>query len=468
MLPIAPEGPDASRRKRGFVCFSSGNLRQILAALEFLAIGGIGIASGALARRHAPAVAALLVASYGLSWSWVEAVRTGASVAFWGLLWGFVAAVALSHWSALGRRWLCASGLLTVAVASTMFWSVDPSYTSVEVVKFAAVLLVAACVGALVQRSGTEAARLTTAFAVLAPGAVACSLLAALVAWGDESVDTAGASGFFNGPNVLGIFLALSLPFLLVHPFVRRRLVATLTCVAAVAFVSALSAGRTGLLALLVAVTVLALGARRPRLLILGIGVCAVSIAVALAWSPRIPTLGSPITGPNQVDQLLGGSRPGNQSRLSALVGARDEGWAEAIRLLDERPLGGHGFGTGSTLFDRYGSHERFTYFVGAFAEGVNPHNSYLQMLLELGFLLSLIFFAPLLFAAAVAWRLVASGRADGPRLAFCAALAAGIVAAGFESTLTQFGALTLLSWVSAAAVVGLWLRDRSCATGSE
>ena len=272
---------------------------------------------------------------------------------------------------------------------------------------------------------GAAAGRFTAAFAFLAPGALVVTLLAAIGA-SIESVATAGTSGFFNGPNVLGIFLALSSPFLLMHPFVRERLSLTLAAVATVSSISALAAGRTGLLALVVGIAVLGIGARDLRRLLSCIAVCAVSVAIAHTWSPHIATLGNPIavatcpapcevapaavpTGPDQVDQLFGGGREADQSRFSALVGARDEGWLEAVRLLDERPFAGHGFGTGSTLFDRYDSRERFTYFVGAFAQGVNPHNSYLQLLLELGFVVGILLLLPLLLAAGLAWKLLAT-----------------------------------------------------------
>jgi O-antigen ligase len=436
-----------------------------LEAFESLAIRGAAV-SGRLADRCAPTLSVLLVATYALSWSWVDVVARLASAAFWGLLLVFVALVAPSLPRAAAKAWLGGVAVLAGVLAATALWSVDPSSSIREVVKFIAVVLVAACVGGLVQSSRAAARRLANALALLAPGALACAALA-VVGASVASSDRAGTSGFFNGPNLLGMFLALTLPFLLMHPFVRERLGLTLAAVAAVSLVSALSASRTGLLAVVVAIVVLGIGARARRWLLLCVAVCAVSIAAAHVSSPQVPTLGDPIIrgAPDQVDQLFGEQRPSDQSLISALVGARDEGWLEAMRLLSERPFAGHGFGTGSMLFDRYESRERFTYFVGAFAEGVNPHNSYLQLLLELGIVVGILFLLPLLLAAVLAGKLVASGRADAPLLAFGSTLIACLVTALFESTLTQFGSLTLLTWISAAAIGGFWLRDRGDST---
>ena len=387
-----------------------------MTALQLVALGGVGAVSAVLARRHVYAVAALLVGAYALSWSWSEWLRDAASLAFWGLLLGFVATVGLrQRRSVVARRWLWAWAGLSALVALTAVWSVDPSSTVVEAIKFSAVLLVAAALGALVQTDERAAGRLTAAFAFLTPAALLLSGVAAAVAALDDSIRTLGTSGLFNGPNVLGIFLRADAAVRADEPYLRTRPVARVRASGVTVFAAALSTGRTGVLALIAGVFALELGARSPRRrILLALGVGAAAIALAVGWSPGVPTFGDQIVVVAPTPGSQPGDRPSDQSRASALVGARDEGWREALRLVRERPMAGHGFGTGSTLFDRYDSKERFRYFVGAFAEGVNPHNSYLQLLLELGIPGTIAFFAPLLLAAYAAIRTLARGRADG------------------------------------------------------
>ena len=271
---------------------------------------------------------------------------------------------------------------------------------------------------------------------------------------------------------MLSIFLALTLPFTLVHPGVARRRLLLFALLAATALAGSLSGGRTGLGALMVAVYALAVGRRRIDLLATGLAACALAVGVtsASSWKPR--GLGEPVVVTReQMDLVITryiavakGEPMPNPSALNRAVGGRTEAWAEAVRLLDERPAQGHGFGTGGTVFDRYESHERFTFFVGAFASGTNPHNTYLQAPLELGIAGGLVFLIPVLGSLLLALRYLVRGTADASTVAFSATVVAAAAAASFESTLTQFGPLTLLSWIAISAVAAIWMRRRGYA----
>jgi O-antigen ligase len=416
-------------------------------------------------RRYWSAAVALAAGGYALSWSWSESLQRVGNVVFWVFTCVIAAAFLLRASGSLpARRWLLAVAVLGGSVALSALWSVAPSDTVREAVKFAAVLLTAGSVGSSLQSTASAAESLAGGLAWLAPAAIGLTAIVAAVGLLDASdVPGPGASGFFNGPNVLSIFLALTLPFLLTRRGVAARPAVALGTLGVVTFTATLSAGRTGVLALILAVVAIGLGTRRPRRLALDLATCVAAIVLASAWSPAVPALGEHIVV--NTDAAPTATQPqepvsaGSQSTFGELVGARDEAWAEGFRLLDERPFAGHGFGTGTTLFDRYGSRDRFTYFVGAFASGTNPHNSYLQMLLELGIAGGILFLAPILLALVLAARILIGGHGGADGLAFCATLVAAAVAAFFESTLTQFGALTLLSWIAAAAVIALWLR---------
>jgi O-antigen ligase len=424
--------------------------------------GMAGTALDRLWRRHWATAVALAVAGYALAWSWSGRLQAVGNAVFWLSAAVVGLGLVLRAWdSPLARRWLLAAAASGGALAVTTLWSVAPADTLKDAVTFGAVLAVAAAAGAEIEEEGAARDRLARALGWLAPGALVLTAVVVLAGFADDSVPGPGASGFFNGPNVLSIFLALTLPFALVHPRVAGRPPVLLALVAAAALAASLSAGRTGFGALVLAVSALALGRRRWTALATALALCALAagIAASTSWTP--PTLGERIEPEAEHTERVTGQRRAPQSAFSELVGARSEAWAESVRLLDERPLQGHGFGTGDTLFDRYGSRARFTWFVGAFASGTNPHNAYLQAPLELGLVGGLLFLVPVLGALALAVRFLATGDADPSTLAFCAAVVAAAAAAFLESTLAHFGSLTLLSWIAVAAMWAVWLRQR-------
>lgn len=430
----------------------------------------------ALARAAAalwPAAVASAVGGYALAWSWSDVLARIGNAVFWASTAAIaVAAVVEAGSSPVVRRWLLVCATVAAVIAASALWSIAPAETIRGAVVFSAVLLIAALAGAQLRRDVAADTRLVSALAWLTPGALALCAVIAAVGWADPArVEGPGASGFFNGPNALGIFLALTVPFFLGRAREARWSVAGVVVLALASFTVALSGGRTGLVALLLAVTAFGIGRRRAALFARDLVVALAAIALALAWMPAVPALGETIVpveaegvnpeGATPPPEVLGGDPVPGQSRWSALVGARDEAWEEGVRLLDERPLGGHGFATGSHLFDRYESRERFRFFVGAFASGTNVHNSYLELLLELGIVGAVLLLVPFVLALAAAAAILLRGRPGLAEAAFGATLVAAAAAAWFESTLGRFGSLSLLSWMAAGAVVALWLRRR-------
>jgi O-antigen ligase len=341
---------------------------------------------------------------------------------------------------------------VTFLLASTSLWSLSRHDTLRESATFASVLVIVSF--AVVRlRAEPLGSGLLGALAVLVPGMLVVTIA---VIVGDHSravAEGGGVSGFVNGPNALGLLVALSLAFLLAHRWVAERWSLLGLTMGVVAFVVTLSASRTGYVALLAALLVYETGRRRWPRLALGLCAALAGAALAVVWAPDVPTLGRPLADRAQVTELFGGGRPAGQSLFGALTGARDEAWREAVALLPRRPLLGSGFGTGSDVFEHDGVRSRFRNFVGAFDPHANVHEAYLQVLLELGIPGGIVFLAPLLaaFGATLAglqrgWR----SRLEG---ACGATLAASLVCALFESVFAGFGAMTLLTWLAAAGV---------------
>jgi O-antigen ligase len=442
---------------------------DVVAVTPATAAATVGVAAlvFVMTRRRWPLAVALLVGSYALSWTWVSWLRTPASACYWGSF------LALMAWWLPTLRTRRAIPLLVgvsaaiAVLAASAAWSIDPHRTLSELARFAPVLLAATLVADRVARPADRAA-LVRALSLLAPAFVLASLAAAVALEDEIPRQLGGIGGVFDGPNLFGILVALTVPYTLAREWIARTVAARLCVVAGAGFLVALSAGRSGLVALVAAL--IAVGASSRRWLDLGVMLVCLCLAVGIAvtWSPAVPTFGqrtgltadAPASGTSgeaaSAGQLLGGDRPPGQSRLSALLGARDEAWREAWRLAGERPALGNGFGTGAVVFDHYGSRVRFRYFVGAFGGGQTPHNAYLQTVVELGVVGGLLLLLPLVLAGVSAAWLVARRRAGRDTAAFCGSLAAFLVAAVFEGLFAGAGAATLLGWLAAAAVLAV------------
>ena len=429
----------------------------IFTAPQLVAVAGTTVAAVFLARRRWDVAVAATVVAAAFGWSWMPWLKHVGNIAYWGLVLGI--AVALVNFARTSRLARVLVGLcvgIGVLLALTRLWSIVPHTTLVETGKFGAVLVVASFVAVHSRADGDRA--LVRALAVVGPAFILVSVLG-LIRWKAAQAAGGGTSGFLAGPNALSILLAMLLPFALVHPLAAStwRKVAV---VWVFTFVIALSAGRSGILSAAVVVAVLSIYRRSTRQLVTGLAAIVAATALVAAWGPDIPTLGAPMPQtPNtpQTQQLLLGSRPADQSRLSAFLGARDEAWREAVRLLPKRLYQGTGFGSGFAIFAHYHSRPRFHYFIGAFENDADLHDAYLQDVLELGIFGGLVFLAPALLALFRVVQMVVRGAPSSFDPAGGALVASAAFAALFESLFSELGPMTLLSWIGFALVLASW-----------
>ena len=478
----------------------------VFTGASLAAIACITAASLIVAQRSWRVAVVVVVAADALTWSWLDGLKETGNIVYWGTAAGIGVSLLLQAMSStLARRVLAAAVATTAVLSATAIWSFEPHATLREAATFGSALTI---VGFAITRArGDEDGRegLARALGVIPLGALAATLLVILLAHGQAVAEGGGVSGFMNGPNSLGILVSISVGFLFVVPKVDRNLSLLAACVAVLAFVLTLSASRTGMLAAAAAFAVCEGGRRQWRKLTVGFAAALIAGTVAVVWVPNIATLGRPLVvpvkasasrkpppavatpsrrpvvpardsqtsstlqpkGPPQVTQIFGG-RVHDQSRFSALVGARDEAWQEAVHLLGRRPLLGSGFGTGDEIFQHDHVRGHFRYFVGAFDSQANVHDAYLQALLEIGILGGLLFIMPAFLALAsvgISWFQRCLAPSDA---AFAAATVASAICSIFESMLAGFGAMTLLAWLSFAMVITTMAVRRSAPEASE
>jgi O-Antigen ligase len=456
-----------------------GAVASIFTGPWLAVILAVGVAVFFVALRRWTVAVGCLVAADLPTWSWESWLKTAANIVYWGAVAGIAAAfLLLAYRVRVARLWLIAAGAATVLLAVTSAWSLAPRTTLKETVSFAAVLMTVGFVASRLQHDPHEADGVVRALAPIVPAAFLLSLFLILAEHSQAVAQGGGSSGFMNGANALGILTAPALPFLLAQPAIASRMLPLAVTIAVVTFVVTLSAARTGIAGVALGLVVFELGRRRWLRLGLGLAVWLAAAALAVEWAPAVPTLGAPLPAlvvpaptsnpastpspaapsgpapPVQATRLFGQARSPDESLLSALVGARDEAWKEAVRLVPKRPAFGNGFGTGSLLFDHYGSRRHFHYFVGAYFSGVNVHDAYLQEILELGVVGGPLFLAPAVLALLLVLAGLRRGWASTAEAALAASLAAVLFCAIFESTLAEFGPMTMLAWLSTVGVV--------------
>ncbi|WDZ87857.1 O-antigen ligase family protein [Micromonospora cathayae] len=296
----------------------------------------------------------------------------------------YVAVGCLVAWTAClpGRpgtrldRWTGAFvvALWATAVVATVsgVWSITPAHTFQQGV---ALVLLAGLVHALVRRRWTDQAivigDLYVVYLVLSLSVVV-SIGYGLV---DGTVAAAVSSGerfrgVYNNPNLLSAICALTIPLgWAVHRQSRRRV--QLLGALAAAFALVLSESRTGLIAVLVGGLWIALRhGMGPLRRLVAVGATVFLLAQAFNLLPAI-------VGSSWVQQFVGRFTAPETGELS---NGRTQLWQAAVELWwQSRPALGFGYGSGLYLFDQARDNDFF-------AVGVSlVHNSYLQMLLELG-----------------------------------------------------------------------------------
>ena len=363
------------------------------------------IARRSLAYGLVPTLLALVAANGSVTW-----LKEPFLTARWGAF-GALAAVAFLHLTRL-RRPVAADAVPAAALAFAALstaWSIDSWLTAQRAVTFGVLLFV---VYALTRGAGDPAGdreRIVRAGAA----ASACVAIASVLVWIVEpsrGVQFDEVRGVFESPNGLGLFLALTYPFVLatVEPRARGRPWTALV-VLPFAVLVMLSLSRSGLLALVAGISAYELVRRHwGRWGVHAIAVAAV-VALFTVWHPLPPpppgAFGDPRTSVGARTGLFGGDLALGTTRLDAILGGRLEAWAATNTLVSERPLAGFGFGTGDRVFARRPDVATFRYFQGA-----NPNNGYLHTLLELGVAGALLVFGALVLSLAGALRLARAG----------------------------------------------------------
>lgn len=431
--------------------------------LTVLAVAAVAVGCFVTGRRSpAAGFALVLVALIGASSS-IGPVKELFLQVRWGALAGLATAFVwpLPTRAEATRSVLLVLSIPVVAVASAA-WSIEPRLTILRALSFGTLLWVALAAMGPRFRSRGEEGRFVTALALVSAGVAVVSIATWAIVPG-TAVYVGDLRGILENQNGLGLFLGLTYPFVAAAFDLRSpKRLRLLAVGAAYVGVIGLSESRSGLAAMIAAIVAYELAQRSYRRMLLQVAFVLAGFVFAASAPPlssqaaRDP-IAPPANTPGEPPPLeeperttvFGGNTAPDQSRLSALLGARDEAWSASLDLIGERPVQGFGFGTGDRVFEKRPDVASFKYFQGA-----NPNSGYLQAALELG-LLGVVILAPLLFAFAASVRLARRVPFPPARSAFLGALAGGLVAAVFESVFTAAGApWAAIVWLSAAALL--------------
>jgi O-antigen ligase len=340
-------------------------------------------------------------------------------------------------------------GLLLFALLSSA-WSVDGAASAQKALSM--FLLLAACFVAvpLGLRSGIEVKELVFRMSLVPAGVGAAGLILGLTGVVAAFDPSGRFQGILNSPNALGYLSAPLLPPLVMlaasEPAGRRRRLMLLAVTVLVVTI-ALSGSRAGSLATFsgVVVGLFASGAAgQTRVVRRALLVATMAIgAAALAF----PSLGVDVRSETTVEGLF---ELGTGSERSVV-------WGEAIPLIAERPLAGHGFGTTPTIFPA--AQGRSSPLILG-----RTHNSYLEAAVDLGWTGMLWLMAIALGGLVAAWRV---SRLPGPdRVAGTALLAGvvgGVVEGMFESGLLAAGGLLAFPfWTVVALAHSLRVKQKN------
>ena len=367
-------------------------------------VGGVALVAALLvATRRLEALIVLALVAFFLPSLTLTRGAAWAPVLRWVLdgtvLLVLAARVAVQRSRPHGRRIPVALIVFTVFAVATTAWSVAPRLTLGRAITFASLVAILALI-----RTLDDAPRQV---------ANALRILGALIAVGSVLTLPFGSggggrySGIFTNPNAFGVAAALLFPFLLDRSLVsdkRWPKIANGALAALLVAEAAAAASRGGLLAAAAAYLYLGWsrfrqGERRRRFVIFLFPALVAVIASAAVIDPH---------------------------RFSS-VDSRTQLWSAFPPVFSERPLLGHGFGTTQVALQPLSDLTGY-----ARSQAVEFHNSYLNLLVDLGAIGGLLFV--LLLVRAIARR-----KAAPPVLT--AVVVAGLVSALFESWLLSVGA---------------------------
>lgn len=345
-----------------------------------------------------------------------------AALVFWTVL--TCRRTSMRELAAPARRLITLLWIIVGFAGVSIVWSTDRGLTAQQSVALA---LFAAFVQTTAQRRWQDRLLiqrdLNVAFVFMSVVFVLGLIAAAAGVPGARSFFGA-AQGVFDNPNTLGMAAAIMVPIGLAS--VRRHPIYALGVAAAAASVWQ-SESRTALLAVVFGVGWMALRAGRGRLVWAYIAAWAITLAF---MATDVVAAFSDLRG--QFNSVEGGSR----------LNGRDSAWSAAWSFAKEHPEG-YGHGTTEVVFtNRLGSD-------GFFFDRASVHNSYLQYLLELGF----VALVPLVLLLAFLLRMLVRLSTSPPENGLAGAIAAGLLVHLAESAMFGTGQVyPYIYWLAVAA----------------
>lgn len=428
-----------------------------------------------------PPLAGATVIAFAAGSSSVPRVTSVAHGVRWAVLAALLLAAAL--WAlprpAVRREPAAAAAVLVGLALLSTAWSVERRITVERAVSLGALFCTCLLLVAAVRGRADRARSLLLG---LLGGAVVVGLLGLVLLAADhtEAVESASYEaparfrGFGEDPNTVALLFGVAAPLAVWGALERRGRLLAASALALLVGEIVASGSRGGLLAAAAgSAVVVAARVRSGRWLLAGLAAVVVltTAGAAIQSIPKpsaqastpspAPTQPAPKPRPGYLDAeaaypleadvgrpLPGGGEP--PVRRSFLGGSgRLDAWRGALHEAALRPVTGHGFGTEQDVFvDRYYS------FVGGL-----PENSYIGLALQLG-LAGLVALLLLVAVLAAAGLRALRGPGRGLAAAGLGVLAAGLVAAIFQSYLYSVGNVAAATLWIPAFLLGSMLPD--------
>jgi hypothetical protein len=427
-------------------------------------VASTAFAGGYLAER--PTLAAVFLAACAIAWvlakldGWqrlfaLTLFALFCATSIWPQLYAlgnygrFIAAGSLAAWTfyahrgeqrpvatlSIGAQWLLRGMYLTLASATlSIAWSSTRWITLQHAI---ALGLLVALVHGLVTRRWTDRDRIGADLAIAYVFLIATftvGIIADRLAVDDTRVYGGRFEGVYINPNTVGLMCAVAIPLGWALYQRRGRWQWLLGWVPAIASI-AMSESRTPAVAVAAGALWL-VGRRGPSVAVkLGLTLVALGSLVSLTTESWLGAAFGGITG-RFTDYGTNG-----------LLNGRLVGWNAAVDLWKSNPIFGYGYSAGPSIFARLRNTGELNFDPDV------VHNSYLQWLLETGF----IGLIPMLVLVAACVRVIIRGRSDAMGAGLVWLTAAGLLVQVTESAMLGTGApYATVFWVCVTAAVAL------------